>query len=582
MGQLRAVGRELTFSGPVIPLENAIEDRPTSGSGITSDFVADHMRKPVYFNHAVHRIAKKHPSAIWLEAGSSSTITVMASRALADEAKPESHYFQAVNLTGIDKGLDGLTIATTGLWKQGLPVSFWGHHRLQTTEYATLLLPPYQFDKAKHWMELKSPAKAISDAATILAANIGTDPVQQQQAVSEKLLGLWSFAGYEEENGKAKKPRFRINTGSDKYKGYISGHMIAQTAPICPATLQVDMAIEALFSLYPHWAASAMQPVVLDMTNHSPLCVDPTRFVWLEFEPAHHSDTLWGWKIFSASSSGDNDLHVEAKLHIRSPEDATYRTEFSRFERLVTHAQCESVLSMKDEEDVDVLQGRNVYSAFAEVVEYGELYRGVRRLVGRSGECAGRVQMKQVGETWLNVPLSDSFSQVGGLYINCMTDRPTNDMFIATGCEMSMRSPRMAHVKRQEYPTTWHVLARHHRQAEKVYTSDVFVFDAVNGMLCEVMIGITFARVAKASMSKILTRLTTDDSVLRTKPSRGQAALSATVATVPTQVPQQHQPLVNVKTEGLAMEKSAKRKENKKKESTTKSSRPDITNDVKT
>jgi hypothetical protein len=102
-----------------------------------------------------------------------------------------------------------------------------------------------------------------------------------------------------------------------------------------------------------------------------------------------------------------------------------------------------------------------------------------------------------------------------------MTEKPANDMFIATGCEMSIRSPRIAKLDKQEFPGSWHVLARHHRQSEKVYTSDVFVFNAVNGMLTDVMIGITFARVAKASMSKMLTRLTTDESVLKIKPWTG-------------------------------------------------------------
>ncbi len=574
---LQEVGRDLLFSDPVIPLERATKNRPMTGSKITSTFAADHMRKPVYFNHAVRRIAKEHPSAIWLEAGTASTITVMASRALAGEAKPESHYFQALSLTINDKGLDGLTDATIALWNQGLPVSFWAHHSLQTTDYATLLLPPYQFDKAKHWLELKSPAKAIAEAATVLAASTGPVVVQQHDSVDEKFIGLWSFVGYEEQNGKVQKSRFRINTGSNKYKSYISGHLIAQTAPICPATLQVDMAIEALFSLHPQWAASVMQPVVLDMANHSPLCVDPTRSVWLEFETLNDSDTLWKWKILSTSSSGGSDLHVDARLYIRSPDDATYQTEFSRFERLVTHTQCTSILTMTDEDEVDILQGRNVYRAFAEVVDYGELYRGVRRVVGRTGECAGRVKMKHTGETWLDVPLSDSFSQVGGLYINCMTDRPASEMFIATGCEISMRSPRIAKLDKQEFPDTWHVLARHHRQSEKVYTSDVFVFNAANGMLTEVMIGITFARVAKISMSKMLTRLTADESVLKVKPSQIQAAPVAIASHAPLQVPQQPQPLVKVNTEAPAINKSTA----KKKKSTTRPSRPDNTNDVR-
>ncbi|MCJ1386714.1 hypothetical protein MMC17_009840 [Xylographa soralifera] len=572
---LEEVGKDLIFHDALIPLERATETRFTGK--LTPKFISDHMRNPVYFNHAVQRLAKEHPSAVWLEAGSASTITIMASRALATITSPDTHYFQAMSLTN-DKGLDGLTDATLSLWTQGVRVSFWAHHALQTYEYAPLLLPPYQFEKAHHWVELKSPAKAVADAAATMAASQGTILNTQQEQQDEKSLGLWTFVGYQD-GEKSGCPRFRINTASEKYRSFISGHLIAQTAPICPATLEVDMAIEALFSLHPDWSASSLQPVVLNMVNHAPICVDPTRTTWLEFGPVNES--LWAWKIVSTPTGNDSStqLHVEAQLSIRSPDDAAYVAEFARFERLVGISQCISILGLADDggDDVEILQGRNVYRAFAEVVDYGELYRGVRRVVGRGNECAGRVQKSHSGETWLDVLLSDSFSQVGGLWVNCMTDRSPGDMFIATGCEMSMRSPRVAKLEEtKEKSDIWYVYARHHRQSEKLYTTDVFVFNAANGMLTEVMLGIQYARVAKASMSKMLTRLTTDETVLKNKTA--QVAAVATIDTVVIATA----PTTSHQDAGAATGTDAHTaKASKKEEAKPKASRPDITEDVR-
>ncbi|KAL7625008.1 hypothetical protein AAE478_004222 [Parahypoxylon ruwenzoriense] len=581
LGRLDEVGKNLAFSDAVIPLERATETRPAPGTKITSKFISEHMRKPVYFNHAVRRLAKGHPSAVWLEAGSASTITIMANRSLAGMMSSDSHYFQAMSLTNTDKGLTSLTDATLALWKQGLPVTFWAHHASQALEYATLLLPPYQFDKARHWMELKSPIKAVAEAAAALAPS--TDSVAAvQQPQDEKYLGLWTLAGYQDEENKT-NPRFRINTGSDKYKSFISGHLIAQTAPICPATLEVDMAIEALFSLHPDWAASLLQPVIHDMVNYLPICVDPTRSVWLEFECLNENNTLWGWKIVSTSHSGDSapSLHVDARIHVRSPNEATYQSEFSRFERLVTHSQCLSILAQTDEDDVDILQGRNVYRAFAEVVDYGKMYQGIRRLVGRADECAGKVQKWPTGETWLDVTLSDSFSQVGGLWANCMTDRNPTDMYIATGCELSMRSPRVVGQEKQNSTDSWHVLARHHHQSDKLYTTDVFVFNANNGVLTDVMLGIQYARVAKASMSKMLTRLTTDESALKSKPTQVQSAAVVKLESItpaPDPISQQHHQQQPTGTDtGVGSSRSAKVNQKEKKAS----SRPDITSNVR-
>ena len=525
---LEQIGQGLTFNEPVIPFERATETKFTGK--LTSAFVPEHMRKPVFFNHAVQRLAKEYPSAIFLEAGSSSTITIMASRALAGHTSRDVHHFQALSITN-DKGLDGLTDATVSLWKEGLPVSFWAHHALQTQEYVPLLLPPYQFEKAHHWLELKSPAEAVAKAIAASATTPGANT--QEQGLDEKSLGLWTFVGYQDEDKKGKSgrnPRFRINTGSDKYMSFVSGHLIAQTAPICPATLEVDMAIEALFSLHPDWKTAGMQPVVHDMVNHAPICVNPSKVVWLDFEPQDDAQTIWKWKIVSVSSDGGKDAqtHVEARLHVRSTSDKAYQAEFARFERLVSHSRCQALLGLNldddDDEDVDVLHGRNVYRAFSEIVDYGEMYRGVRAIVGRGEECAGRVHKRHSGSTWLDVPLSDCFSQVGGIWVNCMTDRGPTDMYIASGCEMSMRSPRAAVPKDVPHGSdAWHVFARHTRESDKVYMTDVFVFDAASGMLTEVMLGIQYARVAKASMSKMLTRLTKDESVLKNKPAAAAA-----------------------------------------------------------
>lgn len=606
--ELEKLGGEISFNEPVIPIERATETRSSLGTQTAAQFAPSHMRQPVFFNQALHRLAEQHPSAVWLEAGSSSTITVMAGRALADSVSPDMHHFQAVNITSEHKGLNGLADVTASLWEQGVRVRFWAHHATQAYDYIPLVLPPYQFEKSRHWLELKSPQKAVQEALqTAIAAGANTTSVGPvTQEVDVRLLGLWTFVGYSEDSKTKKKkrgasgatlcPRFRINTQSDKYRSYISGHLIAQTAPICPATLEVDMAIEALFNLHPELVLSGLQPVVLDMVNHSPICVDPSRSVWLEFEAqlesTEEAPRLWTWKIISTSDPNgaeNNQVHVEAKLHFRSPDEASYVAEFARLERLVSHDACTAILHLDGSTDeVEILQGRNIYRTFAEIVDYGELYRGVKRVVGRGHECAGRVCMKATRETWLDVPLSDSFSQVAGLWVNCMTDRAPGDMFIATGCEISMRSPHLARqlLQNKEEPEdgtdVWHVFARHHPQTDKkLYTTDVFVFDARNGKLAEVMLGIQYARVAKTSMSKILARLTTDKSVLLAgsvkQPSTSSSSTDVTqnAAATPSTVP--------VVDEKAPKKKGKDKKKATKEKKVNKSSggRPDITDDVR-
>ncbi|KAL6801245.1 hypothetical protein GGI42DRAFT_41393 [Trichoderma sp. SZMC 28013] len=562
---LGKVGRGLNFQDAVIPVERATEHESTGSLDWT--FVPSHMRQPVFFNHAVQRLAKKHPQAIFLEAGSNSTITVMASRALAqvNSASNNTLAFQAISITNTEKGLDGLADAMVALWKQGLRVSFWPHHFSQASEYVQLLLPPYQFEKSRHWLEVKSPMEAVTKAAQAMIAAAGVSAAGVGRVIEvedPKKLPLWTFISYQEAKGNKKLARFRINTSSDSYQRLFASHVIAQTAPICPATLEIDIAIEALFSLNPNWRASGYSPTVHDLITHTPVCANSTRTFYMDLSPLDKAETKWHFNLHSVAGNGDDSqAHAEATVRMHAPTDASYLQKFSRYERLVSHAQCEALLKLGlDSDGVEVLQGRNVYRAFTEVVDFGPVYRGVKYVVGRDGESAGVVHKRHEGHTWLDVPMSDSFGQIAGIHVNLLTDDLSPaDMFVATGCELLMRSPKaQPEISGKENgPSVWHVLARHERQSDKAYTTDVFIFDASTGALTDIMLGLQYARVSKASMSKILTRFTADQEFLR-KPTGTIAATPAVAHPPPVTVPVPASDLNNTKT-------SAKPKKTKQK-----------------
>ncbi|KAF5549508.1 polyketide synthase [Fusarium mexicanum] len=522
--RLGEVGRRLTFRDAVIPIERATKHNDPAVS-LDWTFVSSHMRQPVFFNHAIQRLAKKHPQAIFLEAGSNSTITVMASRALAQTALRTSSddlHFQSVSITNTKKGIDRLTDTTVDLWKQGLRMSFWSHHRVQKDEYAQLLLPPYQFEKSRHWLELKSPIEqAVKVAQGIVEGNlrlIETGPALQEQ-VDPKTLSLWTFIGFQNNSKKTKLARFRINTASDKYQRLFATHVIAKTAPIAPATLEIDIAIETLFSLNREWRANGFSPIVRDMLSHSPICADSTRDYYVDLEPLNKVETEWYWRIHSVGTSPTDDKHAEGRIDMCSPSDPATLKEFGRWERVVNHSQCQVLLALgPDDEGAEALQGRNVYRAFEDVVDFGSVYHGVRYVVGRdNGESAGVVHKRHTGDTWLDVPKADSYGQVAGMYVNLLTDIPASDMFVATGLELVMRSPKVQTVidGHEHGPSVWHVLARHARQNERAYVTDIFIFDASTGVLTEIILGLTYVRVPKATMSRILARVTKDKSFIR-------------------------------------------------------------------
>jgi thioester reductase-like protein/SAM-dependent methyltransferase/acyl carrier protein len=331
------------------------------------------------------------------------------------------------------------------------------------------------------------------------------------------------------------------------------------------------MFVEALFSLHPGSREAGVQPEVRDAVHHTPICVDPTRIIYMDLSALDKKHIEWGVHIFSVAKSdeaGAVQTHAEARVYMRSPTDMSPSLQqFAHFERLVSYDRCRELLSLGlDADGVEVLQGRQVYRAFSPIVDYSEMYRGQ--------ECAALVQLPRHhrGDTWLDVPLSDSFSQVGGLWVNMMTDVPPGDLYIATGCELAMRSrgaPPRAETE------VWHVYARHSAQGDKAYITDLFMFDAGTGLLVEVMLGLQYGRVAKSSMSRMLARMTTDESVLRTTKTSTPAARPPLATTVPLPMPG---------TASSAVDPgpvTKRRKEVKPRREKTASERRDITDDVR-
>lgn len=64
---LEALGRKLRFRQPKIPLERATRER--EAGPLSAAYVGEHLRQPVYFNHAVQRLATQYPEAICLVRG---------------------------------------------------------------------------------------------------------------------------------------------------------------------------------------------------------------------------------------------------------------------------------------------------------------------------------------------------------------------------------------------------------------------------------------------------------------------------------------------------------------------------------
>jgi acyl transferase domain-containing protein/thioester reductase-like protein/SAM-dependent methyltransferase/acyl carrier protein len=487
VNDLETLGKTLTFRRPYIRLERSTELKSTSES-LSSQFVANHMRQPVFFNHAVQRLASDFPEAIWLEAGSNSTITNMARRALG---QPTSSLFQPINIT-TDGSFDLLVDSTMKLWKEGLNVSFWGHHPVQKSDHNPIILPPYQFEKSRHWMELKKPVQP-------------TTPVVQEPPVPDLPMGLTTLV--ESRDTRDLSLRFRVNTDNEKFVHLVSSHVLVGTAAVCPGMFQLEIVLDALMGLRPELQNLNYVPETQTIKYFNPLVVEQSKTIWLDADARDAEGLIWDWKLTATgTTSRGTTQYTTGTILFRRANDIQVKNDFERLERMAGRKRYLRLLESNDAEEL--LTGRNIYRAFSEVVNYKEAYRFVTRIVGGEDLSAGRVVKSHEKETWLDSVLTDCFCQVAGIFVNLMTEKTELTETGIFVCDKIDRWMRASKINSKELSlSSWEVFAIHDKKSDTNYVSDVFAFDSSDGSLIEVVSGINYQWVPLDGIRKALSRL---------------------------------------------------------------------------
>ncbi|RMZ86788.1 hypothetical protein DV736_g5986, partial [Chaetothyriales sp. CBS 134916] len=413
-------------------------------------------------------------------------------------SSPNKHLFQPVNITNA-KAWDNLADVTLSLWKAGLDISFWAHHTSQVHKHELLLLPPYQFEKSSHWLELKKPPKEDPSANPTARLPTPNNP--------ESLL---TFVGHIS-GDKEIRSRFRINTTVPEYEEIMKGHVISHTAPICPITVQLDLVITALQDLLSQ--REKVQPHIFDTESRSPLCFDESLPVWIEFETSTTVQNAFRFKIYSSKeeTNANEIIYTTGTAQLLSADNPQSQLELSRYDRLTGHRHCLDLLN--DPNADEILQGRTIYKVFADVVDYSKQYQGLQKLVAKGQRSAGRVLKSHDHKSLFDAYLSDNFCQVAGVWINCMTDIARTDMYLARGFERWLRSPKLGH--QIEYPASYDVMAYHDGPVDNNCVTDIFIFHPTTAELLEVILGFHFVKVARHSFSKMITRLTPGSKSLR-------------------------------------------------------------------
>lgn len=481
---LRKIAESLTFNTPEIYLETCSEE--ASWMQVTPQLIVDHTRTAVYFDQAVQRISHRFGSCTWVEAGSTSSITAMVRAALSKETTTGDTFFPVSLRPG--NACELLADTTVSLWKAGYPVQFWPFNRRQRAEYTDINLPPYQFERSRHWLEWKDTVTAK------VLEEVPPGPIVSKEPV------LLTFSKYLDKDNNVAE--FLIDPRSKEYEAYVKGHAVL-AEPLCPAPLYVELVAKAATMLH----NSTAHPEIEELEIKAPLGLAADRLITLIlWSSDNSSNPTWSFEFTSqlreAKDQSKPSSHATGIIGLSQSKKLL--ADFEHYERLVS---AKRFMELRDDLEAEAIQGAMIYKVFEKVVTYAPYYKGMRSIFSKDRQVAGSVTLpvheNPALENTITRPLAvDNFFQVAGLHVNSLNEVGDGEVFVCT----KISSMRMNLEFTSPDAKGWIVYSTFAPTGDREIVNDIFVFDTKTKKLVFLGLGAHFTRVSISSLAKVLSR----------------------------------------------------------------------------
>ncbi|KAL0938170.1 polyketide synthase [Colletotrichum truncatum] len=488
LDDLESLAASLTFREPTIPFETCLDEA-------TQDLpwaqrIREHTRRPVFFTQAVQRLHGKLNGCFWLEAGANSGITTMARRALGEKAS--EHSFSGLSSREGAALRDSLAQATLDLWADSHSVTFWEFHPSQKGSYSCLpLLPPYQFERSRHWLEWTDSGVGQETQSS----NLDTSSSEN----SRRLLTLKTQT--------EKSLEFIVDPEHETWKRLVQGHAVVGQ-PLCPAPMFMELASEAALKALGY----DVKPETLSVTWRN-LQMDEALGASTDclihlFLQQIESSRSWSFSFVSwpRKDPGAKPVkHASGEVRLLAAEDAKETPRFAHYETALRHTIPQ--IQTADASETVGLRGPLVYSVFSRVVTYDNDYKGIWDVVAKGSEAIGRVRLSsdsqvQGFENMITNPLAmDNFVQVSGIHVNSLSGMCSdNEVFVCTRIGKVEIGPEFSTASNRR----WTVLSMYRDCDGKNIDNDIYVYDDATERIVVTIHGARFSRVLIKSLNRAL------------------------------------------------------------------------------
>jgi acyl transferase domain-containing protein/SAM-dependent methyltransferase/acyl carrier protein len=479
---LEDLAQSLEWKSSTIHLETC--DEASSFSNPDYTLLTHHTRFPVFFQNAVDRLVQRFPQATWLEAGRGSSVSQLVRGCLADN---HEHTVLSPQLTS-SNAQDSLTSVTIELWKAGYSVQYWPFHRTQRDQYTYLGLPPYQFERTRHWLPFtgrgsqKEEAEALAD----------TKPMTYE------LLTFIHYAGDNENEAV-----FAIAPQSDRFKSMLAGHVMAGQS-LAPASLYFEVVARAALFLAKDTESTIYVPTMEDLTMKSPIGLNTDVDIRLCLKRLDASHPSWSFSITTQAKGGRRDEPLEqstGRVRLTLRKDKQAAQVFKRFESLTGLRRCEEINAHPKAER---MSGNHIYRAFNHIVHYTENFRGIKEVSCVGFEATGKVMMlvdpeRPTDERLTDTPMTDSFMQFAGFLVNYFNNPSLEDVLVCHKIEHIEIGDAFDPDAKE-----WIVYSNMTQDDNDDASADAYVFDPRTKKMVMAAFGFRFSKMSQSLLARML------------------------------------------------------------------------------
>ena len=480
---LDEVAESVEFHQPEIYLESCTS---RTLNHITPSRISQHTREPVFFYEAIQRLEKRLGPSLWIEAGFASPIAPMIRKCVA---KPETHVFQSVGSGTGQDFLLALSKVTSTMWQEGIAVSHWSFHSPRKNNLKYIWLPPYQFEKTKHWLPYIDRAV---EALQSQPAGTVMEPEKKQNLAPPRLVTTQNDKG-----------KFSIHTTCRTYVNLVSGHSVLRH-PLCPASMYMECAV---------MGAQILRGDISDMalwfegiSIEAPLGVDSNREVSISLTEVNGKPQNWSFIVNSTMKTDRNSkvfMHGKGRFGFMDAHDVSIGPQIQHYQFFISDRM--RVLSA--DPNTETLRKQRAYGLFSRIVNYEEVLRGISSITLSKYEAMADIELpprsSQPNESTVtnicDTVTLDNFIQVAGLLINSGEECTEDDAYLAIGVESIFISAGCNFASCRSYTIYTKFIPLEDGRA----TADIFAMNKA-GALITTFNGVKFAKLPLKKLHRLL------------------------------------------------------------------------------